>query len=124
MNLNFKLNEILPFQFFKIKTVFLKSTVQVYRCQTELKILMEALPQFAQHFLGNVLFLNIISLNFFFFFLIQFNVWMTGIACNMLFRYSETCQAAYRGLVQPDSEDKRVISATWAKDEDINRFLR
>jgi len=76
----------------------LQSTVQVYRCQTELKILMEALPQFAQHFLG--------------------------IACNMLFRYSETCQAAYRGLVQPDSEDKRVISATWAKDEDINRFLR
>ena len=59
---------------------------------------MEALPQFAQHFLG--------------------------MACNMLFSYSETCQAAYRGLVQPDSEDKRVISATWAKDEDINRFLR
>ena len=42
----------------------------------------------------------------------------------MLYSYSETCQAAYRGLVQPDSEDKRVISATWAKDEDINRFLR
>lgn len=42
----------------------------------------------------------------------------------MLLRYSETCQAAYRGLVQPDSEDKRVISATWAKDEDIHRFLR
>lgn len=42
----------------------------------------------------------------------------------MLLRYCETCQAAYRGLVQPDSEDKRVISATWAKDEDIHRFLR
>ena len=40
----------------------------------------------------------------------------------MLCSYSETCQEAYRGLVQP--EDKRVISATWAKDEDINRFLR
>lgn len=45
-------------------------------------------------------------------------------ACNMLLRYSETCQAAYRGLVQSDLEDKRVISATWAKDEDIHRFLR
>lgn len=65
----------------------------------ELRQLMEALPQFSQHFLG--------------------------MACNMLLRYCETCQAAYRGLVhQPDSEDKRVISATWAKDEDIHRFLR
>jgi len=76
----------------------LQSTVQVQRCQTELKMLMNALPQFAQYFLK--------------------------IACNMLYRYSETCQGAYRGLVQPDSEDKRVISATWAKDEDIHRFLR
>lgn len=59
---------------------------------------MEALPQFSQHFLGE--------------------------ACNMLVQYIETCQAAYRGVVQPESEDKRVISATWAKDEDINRFLR
>ena len=42
----------------------------------------------------------------------------------MLLRYGETCQASYRSLVQPDSEDKRVISATWAKDEDIHRFLR
>ncbi|XP_046631029.1 exocyst complex component 4-like [Daphnia pulicaria] len=76
----------------------LQSTVQVYRCLMEIRQLMEALPQFAQHFLG--------------------------MTCNMLLRYSETCQAAYRGLVQPDSEDKRVISATWAKDEDIHRFLR
>jgi len=64
----------------------------------ELRQLMEALPQFSPNFLSMV--------------------------CNMLLRYSETCQAAYRGLVQPDSEDKRVISATWAKDEDIHRFLR
>ncbi|XP_057377768.1 exocyst complex component 4-like isoform X2 [Daphnia carinata] len=76
----------------------LQSTIQVYRCLMEIRQLMEALPQFAQHFLG--------------------------MACNMLLRYSETCQAAYRGLVQSDLEDKRVISATWAKDEDIHRFLR
>ena len=25
--------------------------------------------------------------------------------------------AAYRGVVQPESEDKRIISAEWAKDE-------
>jgi exocyst complex component 4 len=32
--------------------------------------------------------------------------------------------AAYRGVVQPESEDKRIISAEWAKDEDIARFLK
>jgi exocyst complex component 4 len=26
--------------------------------------------------------------------------------------------------VQPDTEDKRIISAQWAKDEDISRFLK
>jgi exocyst complex component 4 len=36
----------------------------------------------------------------------------------------EICLAAYRGLVQPESEDKRIISTQWAKDEDISRFLR
>ena len=39
-------------------------------------------------------------------------------------QYKEICLAAYRGLVQPESEDKRIISAQWAKDDDINRFLR
>ncbi len=32
--------------------------------------------------------------------------------------------AAYRGVVQPESEDKRIISAQWAKDDDIARFLK
>ena len=31
-------------------------------------------------------------------------------------------QAAYRGITQPDSEDKRVISAAWARDQDISRW--
>ena len=39
-------------------------------------------------------------------------------------QYKEICLAAYRGLVQPESEDKRIISAQWAKDDDISRFLR
>jgi exocyst complex component 4 len=34
----------------------------------------------------------------------------------------EICGAAYRGLVQPDAEDKRIISAQWAKDE-VPTFL-
>ena len=42
----------------------------------------------------------------------------------MVHSYRESCTAAYRGLVQPEAEDKRVISATWAKDEDISRFLQ
>ena len=32
--------------------------------------------------------------------------------------------AAYTGLVQPEVEDKRFISAQWAKDEDTSRFLK
>ena len=36
----------------------------------------------------------------------------------------EICLAAYRGVVQPDSEDKRIISAQWATDEDISRLLK
>merc|ERR1712032_402591 len=44
--------------------------------------------------------------------------------CNVLMQYKEICGAAYRGLVQPDAEDKRIISAQWAKDEDISRFLK
>jgi hypothetical protein len=28
------------------------------------------------------------------------------------------------GIVQYDADEKRVISAMWAKDEDISRFLR
>ena len=46
------------------------------------------------------------------------------IMCNMLMQYKDVCGAAYRGLVQPDAEDKRIISAQWAKDEDISRFLK
>jgi exocyst complex component 4 len=39
-------------------------------------------------------------------------------------QYFETCQAAYRGLTQPDSEDKRVRSAVLARDDDLARQLK
>lgn len=44
--------------------------------------------------------------------------------CSLLKTYRETCQAAYRGIVQPETEDKRIHSVTWLKDEDITRFLK
>lgn len=76
----------------------LQSTVGLNSSVEELQNLMFALPMYADYFLNLI--------------------------CSMLQNYKETCQAAYRGIVQPESEDKRIISATWAKDEDISRFLR
>ncbi|XP_023226953.1 exocyst complex component 4-like [Centruroides sculpturatus] len=76
----------------------LQSTVNLDKSLQELQELMYAIPQYAEDFLNLI--------------------------CNILKNYKETCQAAYRGVVQPESEDKRIISATWAKDDDISRFLR
>uniref|UniRef100_A0A8D2DPY3 Exocyst complex component Sec8 n=1 Tax=Sciurus vulgaris TaxID=55149 RepID=A0A8D2DPY3_SCIVU len=42
--------------------------------------------------------------------------------CVKLQEYKDTCAAAYRGIVQ--SEEKLVISASWAKDDDISRLLK
>jgi exocyst complex component 4 len=44
--------------------------------------------------------------------------------CMLLKTYRETCQNAYRGIVQPETEDKRIYSVAWLKDEDISRFLK
>uniref|UniRef100_A0A182NRV9 Exocyst complex component Sec8 n=1 Tax=Anopheles dirus TaxID=7168 RepID=A0A182NRV9_9DIPT len=44
--------------------------------------------------------------------------------CSLLKTYRETCQAAYRGIVQPETEDKRIYSVAWLKDDDITRFLK
>jgi len=44
--------------------------------------------------------------------------------CSLLKTYRENCQAAYRGIVQPETEDKRIYSVTWLKDDDISRFLK
>lgn len=75
----------------------LQSTLCVDQSLQGLQELMQALPMYVEHFLG--------------------------LACTILQNYKETSQVAYRGIVQPESEDKRIISATWAKDEDISRFL-
>lgn len=44
--------------------------------------------------------------------------------CAALKEYKDTCYAAYQGIVQPHSEDRRICSAAWLKDEDISRFLK
>ena len=76
----------------------LQSTVNVWKSISELGEMMTTLPLYSHHFLT--------------------------IMCNILMQYKEICGAAYRGLVQPDAEDKRIISAQWAKDDDISRFLK
>uniref|UniRef100_T1GLE4 Exocyst complex component Sec8 n=1 Tax=Megaselia scalaris TaxID=36166 RepID=T1GLE4_MEGSC len=76
----------------------LQSTVLVERRITETKTLIQDLPNYSEDLLKMV--------------------------CALLKTYRETCQAAYRGIVQPDSEDKRIYSVAWLKDEDISRFLK
>lgn len=44
--------------------------------------------------------------------------------CAVLKEYRDTCIAAYRGIVQPHTEERRICSAAWLKDEDISRFLK
>ncbi|XP_046385414.1 exocyst complex component 4 [Ischnura elegans] len=76
----------------------LVSTITVEKCIRDLQNLSYSLPTYAENFLGMM--------------------------CSVLRSYRETCHAAYRSIVQPDSEDKRVFSAAWLKDEDISRFLK
>lgn len=76
----------------------LQSTVTVDRNIQELQTLMHDLPDYAEQFLNMI--------------------------CKILEEYRDTCHSAYRGIVQYDSDEKRIISAMWAKDEDISRFLR
>lgn len=76
----------------------LQSTVAVEGCVKDLQQLIMALPVYTEHFLS--------------------------IVTNLLRAYRETCQAAYRGKVQPESEDKRIFSAAFLKDEDISRFIK
>ncbi|EPY74071.1 hypothetical protein CB1_002312002 [Camelus ferus] len=45
-----------------------------------------------------------------------------NMVCVKLQEYKDTCTVAYRGIVQ--SEEKLVISASWAKDDDISRLLK
>ena len=75
-----------------------QSTVTVDESIGELQELMMALPDYADQFLTMV--------------------------CNVLREYRDKCHSAYRDIVQHGADDRRVISAMWAKDEDISRFLR
>ncbi|XP_071090012.1 exocyst complex component 4-like [Haliotis cracherodii] len=76
----------------------LQSTVTVDRNIQDLQELMHDLPDYADQFLNMI--------------------------CNVLRDYRDKCHSAYRDIVQHGSDEKRVISAQWAKDEDISRFLR
>ncbi|ESO90976.1 hypothetical protein LOTGIDRAFT_122393, partial [Lottia gigantea] len=76
----------------------LQSTVTVERNIQELRELMQDLPDCSERFLNMI--------------------------CNVLGDYRDKCHSAYRDIVQHGSDEKRVISAMWAKDEDISRFLR
>ena len=82
----------------KVNRPLLQSTVSVKQSIDELNRYMRTLPLYCEHFLTMI--------------------------CNMVLQYKEICLAAYRGVVQPESEDKRIISAQWAKDDDIARFLK
>ncbi|KAK3096041.1 hypothetical protein FSP39_022371 [Pinctada imbricata] len=76
----------------------LTSTVTVDKNIQELRELMLDLPDYADQFLNMI--------------------------CNILKEYRDTCNSAYREIVQYDSDERRIISAMWAKDDDISRFLR
>lgn len=47
-----------------------------------------------------------------------------AMACSLLHEYKETLIQSYRGVVQPESEDQRIISASWVREGDSNKFLR
>ncbi|KAK4881071.1 hypothetical protein RN001_004390 [Aquatica leii] len=76
----------------------LVSAVTVENCIREWRVLLQTLPVYSEHLLKSV--------------------------CVALKEYKETCLAAYQGIVQPHSEDRRICSAAWLKDEDISRFLK
>lgn len=76
----------------------LQSTFQVSSAIKELEMLLDSLPKHRHEILE--------------------------ILVNLIKNFVETCNAAYRGIIQPEPEDKRLCSAAWLKDEDISRFLK
>ncbi|XP_019875133.2 exocyst complex component 4 [Aethina tumida] len=76
----------------------LESCVSVERCIREWRTVLKSLPMYSEI--------------------------IASYAYIALKEYKDTCYAAYRGIVQPHSEDKRICSAAWLKDEDISRFLK
>jgi len=45
-------------------------------------------------------------------------------ACSLLQEYKEMSSQSYRGVVQPESEDHRIYSASWVRQNDVNEFLQ
>lgn len=85
-------------KYFHLSRPILQSTARVDKCLMDTKQLIHDLPNYSEELLKSV--------------------------CSLLKDYREICQAAYRGIVQPDAEDKRIYSVAWLKDEDISRFLK
>ncbi|KAF6216684.1 hypothetical protein GE061_001030 [Apolygus lucorum] len=76
----------------------LKSTLQVSTAVRDLEVLLDTLPCHKPDALE--------------------------ILIKLIKNYTETCGAAYRGIVHPGPEDKTLCSVSWLKDEDISRFLK
>ncbi|XP_031568752.1 exocyst complex component 4-like isoform X2 [Actinia tenebrosa] len=79
----------------------LQSTVTLYHLMQDLKNLMHNLPQYSSQFLEMI--------------------------CKTLTNYKENCHSTYKELLRYSGDrDKptKIISGTWAKDEDISRLLR
>lgn len=78
----------------------LKSTVLVEEMIQDLKDVMQSLPLYASKFMEMI--------------------------CAILSNYKDTCYAAYKTIVRANhsSSTSPIISATWAKDDDISRLLR
>uniref|UniRef100_A0A452J721 Exocyst complex component Sec8 n=1 Tax=Gopherus agassizii TaxID=38772 RepID=A0A452J721_9SAUR len=79
-----------------VQRPLLQSTVIVEKTVQDLMNLMHDLSAYSDQFLNMV--------------------------CVKLQDYKETCTTAYRGIAQ--SDEKLVISASWAKDDDITRLLK
>ncbi|XP_075781761.1 exocyst complex component 4 [Pelodiscus sinensis] len=79
-----------------VQRPLLQSTVIVEKTVQDLMNLMHDLSAYSDQFLNMV--------------------------CVKLQDYKETCIAAYRSIAQ--SDEKLVISASWAKDDDITRLLK
>ncbi|ESN96349.1 hypothetical protein HELRODRAFT_186534 [Helobdella robusta] len=47
-----------------------------------------------------------------------------NLICKSLQEYLNVCQASYKECINPELEEKKVMSALWMKDDDISRFLR
>ncbi|GFY40104.1 exocyst complex component 4 [Trichonephila inaurata madagascariensis] len=86
------------YKLYEAKTPVLKSTLAVNSCLIEMEEFINALPDYSSYFLQ--------------------------LMCHILQSYKDLSYGAYKSLIYPDSEDQRIFSLTWTRDEDISRLLR